>query len=496
MIVLEKYRLIEEIAKGGMGLVYRAEDQKVGRIVAIKELVIPKQAKDHDKESLIERFKREAVVGLSLNHPNIVKFFDFGHENNRYFIAMEFLKGDNLKDFIINKHLEIEQLIQLFIQIAQGLEFAHNNKIIHRDIKPANIQILPNNKVKITDFGIAKIKDSQSDLTQDGSMFGTLGYISPEQIINSKTVDHRSDIYSFGALMYEVLSGQSLFESENIGELVNKILTAKPKSLININSEISVKIESIIFKCLEKDADIRYQNSFEIAEDLKNEINNDLKNKIIFKSKKLQNNETLKINIADTNKIISDKTISVFENSKFLEMTRGQKIVIKDYIASENFTIGVNWSYKNQPVNIDLSVLLLSEDNKLEKDENFIFYNNLISPCLSVIMDQSENNLYKNIIDLNLKRLPQDIYRLKIIITPEDHDLSYLENIELCLISSENKSLLYKINDFSTEKTGVIADIYKYKNEWKIQATGEGYHTDLEGFLKSIASEKIKIITN
>lgn len=496
MIVLEKYKLIEEVAKGGMGLVYRAEDQKLGRIVAIKELILPKNVKEYEKELLIERFKREAKVGSSLTHPNIVKFFDYGQENDRYFIAMEFLKGDNLKDFLINKYLNKEQLLQIFLQIAQGLDFAHNNKIIHRDIKPANIQVLPNNKIKITDFGIAKVKDTESDLTQDGSMFGTLGYISPEQIMNSKTVDHRSDIYSFGALMYEVIASQPLFNSENIGELVYKIFNSAPNSLSQIRPEIPEKVEAIIFKCLEKDPDRRYQNSIEIVNDLKGEINNDLSNKIVVKNTRLQNSETLKINVTNTKKIDADKTISLLVENGFIEMTRGQKIIIKDYIESKRFTIGVNWTYKTKPVNIDLSVMLLSENEKLEKDENFIFYNNLISPCLSVIIDQSENNLYKNIIDINLNNLPPDITRLKILINTDESKLTDLENIELSLISTKDKSLLYKINDFTLGKIGVIADIYKYKNEWKMQATGEGYDIDLESFLRGFASEQVEIISN
>jgi serine/threonine protein kinase len=488
MIVLEKYKLIEEIGKGGMGLVYKAEDQKVGRIVAIKELILPKDIKDSEKILSIERFKRESQVGYSLNHPNIVRFFDFGQENDRHFIAMEFLKGENLKDFIISNSLDNNQLIQIFIQIAQGLEFAHNNNIIHRDIKPANIQVLPNNKVKITDFGIAKIKDLKSELTQDGTMFGTLAYISPEQIMNSKAVDHRADIYSFGALMYELITGKAIFEGDNIGNIIYKILHLNPQPLNSFKDNLPNGLENIILRCLEKDLEKRYQDSDSIINDLKKVINNNNSNKIIFNSNKSDLKNTIKINTLDSEILDTEKTTNI----NCLEMTRGQKIFIKDYIQADNFTIGFNWLYKNNSINFDLSAILLSSNEKLEEEDNFVFYNNLISNCGSIRLDQSENNLYKGVIDVDLRTVPQNISRIKFLIN-SDNDLSNLENIELMIISNKDKSLLYKIDDFSVQKTAIIAEIYKYKDEWKLQATGEGYNYDLESFLKKYIIDSIEI---
>lgn len=490
MLVLDKYKILEEVGRGGMGLVYRAQDKKVGRVVAIKELIIPSNIQMNDKDVLIGRFKREAITSSSLSHPNIVTVFDFGEENDRHFIAMEFLKGDNLKDFFTKQDVSIEQLIHIFIQTAQGLEFAHSKNIIHRDIKPANIQILPGNIAKITDFGIAKIKDIESSFTQAGTMFGTLGYISPEQVTDSKNVDHRADIYSFGAMMYEVITGKVVFEGDNLGATVYKILMAKPQSLREIKTEIPENVEKIVLKCLEKDPAERYQSVEQIIGDLRKTVNDNTNNKIVFNSKKADLlNKTLKINNFEN----IEQTVKVVNENKYMEMTRGQNIFIKEYTNSEHFTIAVNWIYKNSPITVDLSAIMISEDEKLEKDENFIFYNNLISKCGSLRLDQSENNIYKSIIDIDLDNIPDDIAKIRILINTEEENLSKLKNIELSIISQAEKSLLYKIDDFHEQKTGVIADLYKYKGSWKIKATGEGYNADLEGFLRKYVSESVEI---
>lgn len=497
MLVLNKYRMLEEIGKGGMGLVYRAQDEKVGRIVAIKELIIPIGTINKDKEMLIERFKREATTASSLSHPNIVTVFDFGEFDNRYFLAMEFLKGENLKEFFIKNHISIEEIIQIFIQAAEGINFAHSKDVIHRDIKPDNIHILPGNLVKITDFGIAKMKNIESNLTQDGHIFGTLGYISPEQVTNAKTVDHRADIYSFGAMMYEIITGSLLFEADNLAAIIYKILMVGPRSIKEINADIPEDIEKIILKCIEKDPKDRYQGTDELIKDLRKSINDNKSKKIVINSKKVNenNSKTISFNTIKTNPIESDRTVKISKedsnSDNFLNMTRGQKVIIKEYIDSEAFTIGINWKYKNEPINIDLSAIMLSESGKLEKDENFVFYNNLVSGCRSIRLDQSDNTIYQTIIDLDLKKVPEDISRIKIIINTEKSSLKELENIELSIIG--NKSLIYSIDDFDIQKTGIIADIYQHKGEWKIQATGEGYNLDLEGLLKKYISESVEI---
>ncbi len=490
MIIMNKYLILEEIGKGGMGIVYRAKDEKVGRVVAIKELVIPNNISENDRNIFIERFKREAITASSLNHPNIVTVFDFGESYNRHFIAMEFLKGENLKDFFTNNNLPINDIISIFIQAGEGINFAHNKNIIHRDIKPANIQILSDNTVKITDFGIAKDKNKESSLTQNGSIFGTLGYISLEQVNNARLVDQRADIYSFGAMMYEVITGNILFDGDNLGATIYKILMAKPKPIREIKHDIPENLELIILKCLEKDPKDRYQSIKDVVKELKLVISDNDFSKIIINSQRsnqIEKLDTKTLNIEVTQKIDYENQIK----NKSINMTRGQKIIVKDYIDSESFTIGVNWTYKNTPVNIDLSAIMLSESEKMEREEDFIFYNNLISGCGSIRLDKSENLIYKNIIDINLKLVPEYISRIKIIINAENKTLKELENIEFNLISENDNFLNYNIDDFNTQKTGVIADIYKHKNQWKIQATGEAYNLDLLGFLKEYISDSI-----
>lgn len=269
MIILEKYQIVEEVGRGGMGLVYKAFDLRLGRTVALKELIISPAIIGTERDEIVARFKQEAQTAAFLNHPNIITIYDVGDENDRHFIAMEFLPGKTLKDYLDEDYkYSDDELLEILIQIASGLDHAHSKGIIHRDIKPDNMKILSDNVVKITDFGIARIENSTSNLTQDGTMLGTLGYISPEQLHNSKGVDSRADIFSFGAMMYEIFTKKLPFDGGTVGSTILKIMTENPVPPRKINPEIHEDIEHIIIKCLAKDPSERYQKLKEVVSEL------------------------------------------------------------------------------------------------------------------------------------------------------------------------------------------------------------------------------------
>jgi DNA-binding beta-propeller fold protein YncE len=267
-LILGKYTILEEIGRGGMGVVYKAKDIRIDRIVAIKELLInPALMKVADE--IIARFHREAQTAGSLQHPNIVTIHDFGEDRGKHYIAMEFIEGRNLKEYMEEGHqFSKEQLYDILIQICEGLQHAHERKIVHRDIKPDNISITSKGDVKITDFGIARMSTSNPmmQMTQDGTMLGTLGYISPEQLQNSSAVDHRADIFSLGAMMYELYTGKLPFDGGNLGATILKIVSEDPAPPSRFNPDMDSRMEDIILKTLQKLPDYRYQSAGEIAQ--------------------------------------------------------------------------------------------------------------------------------------------------------------------------------------------------------------------------------------
>lgn len=270
-LVLGKYEILEEIGRGGMGVVYKAKDVRIERTVAIKELLInPSLVKA--AEEIIARFHREAQTAGSLQHPNIVTIHDFGEDSGSHYIAMEFIEGKNLKEYMEEgHHFSDEELIDILIQTCDGLQHAHDRKIVHRDIKPDNISITPKGDVKITDFGIARMSTNNPmmNMTQDGTMLGTLGYISPEQLQDSRRVDHRADIFSLGAMMYELYTNQLPFDGGNLGATILKIVSEDPTPPTRLNPDLDPRIEKVVMKSLQKLPDFRYQSAREIAEDLK-----------------------------------------------------------------------------------------------------------------------------------------------------------------------------------------------------------------------------------
>jgi eukaryotic-like serine/threonine-protein kinase len=267
--VIAQYRLLEEIGAGGMGVVYKAEDTKLGRPVALKFL--PDTARD---ASALERFQREARAASTLNHPNICTIYDIEEYQGHPFIAMEYLDGRTLKHHILGRTLDNDEIAKLGIQIAEALSAAHSKGVVHRDIKPGNIVVTASGPVKVLDFGLAKLMGSQSgnaptrSLTESHTVTGTLPYMSPEQL-RGRAVDARTDIYALGVVLYEMSTGRRPFTADISPQLIDDILNSAPPLPHELNSKIPLKLEEIILKCLEKDPEDRYQTAKEIAVDFR-----------------------------------------------------------------------------------------------------------------------------------------------------------------------------------------------------------------------------------
>ncbi len=261
--VINHYRIIEKIGAGGMGEVYLAEDTSLNRKVALKFLAT------HlcQDEECRARFKREAQAAAKLNHPNIVTIYEVSEYNGRPYFAMEHVEGQSLRELIRTKELPLERVIELVIQICEGLQRAHQSGIVHRDVKPANILIDADGRAKILDFGLATVQGCDH-LTKTGSTLGTVGYMSPEQV-KGETVDQRSDVFSFGVVLYELITGRSPFKTDNDVATARHISESEPEPLARYKAGVPDELQRIVSKLLQKNPVLRYQTAADVASDLK-----------------------------------------------------------------------------------------------------------------------------------------------------------------------------------------------------------------------------------
>jgi serine/threonine-protein kinase len=266
--MLGRYQIEKELGKGAMGVVYLGRDPKINRVVAIKTMALSQEFEEDELVEVKERFFREAETAGRLNHQNIVTMYDAGEEHDLAFIAMEFLKGRDLVPYTKPDHLlPLPQVVSILARVADALAYAHSNNVVHRDVKPANVMYEPeSDQVKVTDFGIARITDSSK--TKTGMVLGTPSYMSPEQL-SGKKIDGRSDLFSLGVTLYQMVCGQLPFVGDSMAQLMFKIANEAQADIRSMNPQVPDGLAAVIDRALSKDMEQRYQTGDEMARDLR-----------------------------------------------------------------------------------------------------------------------------------------------------------------------------------------------------------------------------------
>src|SRR6202048_1390017 len=269
MVKAGRYEILSELGRGAMGVVYRATDPVIGRSVAVKTIRLSEEGTGLSRPEMLTRFQTEARAAGLVNHPNIVVVYDAGEENGLYFITMEVVKGKSLQAFIDGGHaFPVSRVLRILEQTCSALQFAHDRNVVHRDIKPANLILTADDTVKVTDFGTAKILQFGT-VQQTTHVMGTPSYMSPEQV-KGRAVDGRSDIFSLGVVLYEMLTGEKPFPGQNITTVIYKIVNEEPVPPKQVNPSVHAGISAVVMRALAKDPDTRYQSCREMLEDLRN----------------------------------------------------------------------------------------------------------------------------------------------------------------------------------------------------------------------------------
>ena len=261
---LGRYQIESELGRGAMGVVYKALDPVLDRTVALKIIVLDDDAQE--RAEYHSRFFQEAKAAARLNHPSLITIYDFGEEGSLAYMAMELLKGTELSERMAKGAMPVQEALAIAEQVAEGLAYAHDNEVIHRDIKPGNIVLLPRRRVKVMDFGIARLKSSELK-TQLGTRLGTPKYMSPEQSTGS-TIDHRTDIFSLGIVLYEMLTGAKLFTGQSLAEVLNNVATFDPPPPSRIRPEVSQLLDLVVKRAIAKKKEDRYASAWEMVNDL------------------------------------------------------------------------------------------------------------------------------------------------------------------------------------------------------------------------------------